>query len=135
MNLKQIKDESKAPSVFDIKDKLENMFLYNLKNKGYAVLYNDEDVSVVCDKEHVNKAFSILSRECPDPKVQMVSDIPGYDSSKRYHELECSKSNGWYAQSSSSIIMPDFWEWADTYQYLIYSGQMTANEIKLSNPA
>lgn len=26
MNLKQIKDESKAPSVFDIKDKLENMF-------------------------------------------------------------------------------------------------------------
>lgn len=83
-------------------------FLYNLKNKGYAVLYNDEDVSVVCDKEHVNKAFSILSRECPDPKVQRVSDIPGYDSSKRYHELECSKSNGWYAQSTSSIIMPDF---------------------------
>ena len=33
MNLKQIKDESKAPSVFDIKDKLENMFLCNLKNK------------------------------------------------------------------------------------------------------
>lgn len=124
----------------DSRGKLEQIFLEAINTKGFVVLSNNEEIAIYFEKDQENKAFSTLQSLLPSyvkDNVQSLSDVLWYDPTKKYHKIEYDPDmviEHVCANSSDSVISPSFWTWAEDYDYLIDTGILTEDDVKLSNP-